>query len=918
MERSSALTFDSPPQTTCGKLVVRPAPYADESFIGYLTRLTEVNHYDTTSWVIQLANLGDRLSKVALAFDSNLDLSFLARLTGAERVTLSALLFPGAKRNRVKCGDYFVFGHPVSRFVIKSQCPKICPKCLIEYGYIRKIWDLAPVTTCPLHKCLLLDECPNCARRLPITRAKVSICRCEYDWRKAPVTKVSDAEFEMTNRVHSLCDLPGHALEPASFTENPLNKLSLKDLCSALFLVASQYRSNSHLKSKRVLVAKFSGKLRNADIHNLLSRAALVFHDWPSNYFDFLQWRKQELHSTNHTGGVRKDFGSFGNALYTQLSASAFDFLRHGFEEYITTTWDGGYVAKFRRLNGTLIRNKKFVSLNEARELLNLGSEKILSLVRDGNLTAKIRGHGRARVILVETKSIGEFKALRGDLLDRKQTAKRLGINSIQTRALAEANLLTEYDSFDGRSSAFYSIKEIDGLIDRLTNLVRPNRSSTSARKIDFSQALYVLVCQGDLGVDEFIHAMLDGSLRPCRIAKKPGLRALCFSRADIVNYQQNSYKKRYLDALSTVEAAKVLRTHPKIVRFLIKKNLLGSRRIRWWFAIPQTAISDFSSKYVLTQALAKELKTSTRYITNILEIEGIEPISFTKVHNKPSYYVYNKSVIDAINLSNLIEAKRQVITLQSQLLDITAASRFLSTSTTTLSEMIANGVLTPHVTERRKHPQKGYFTLRHLRRLKGRVDSYDGLISIQVAAQICAMPIKRFNARLVAKKHLGIFHVDGDRARYFRKTEVEKLAAELKNLLGASDVRSVLGLSESQLLRLTISKALKPIYGPHIDGSGVNLFLKSEVEALRRQRQSFKRKRVRAGGSPRFGSPAGPKRRPVIDTIASRVGELISSAEAKGIRMSGNAIHCQLLEEGHNVGINSVYVCLRRNTMIV
>jgi hypothetical protein len=71
-------------------------------------------------------------------------------------------------------------------------------------------------------------------------------------------------------------------------------------------------------------------------------------------------------------------------------------------------------------------------------------------------------------------------------------------------------------------------------------------------------------------------------------------------------------------------------------------------------------------------------------------------------------------------------------------------------------------------------------------------------------------------------------------------------------------------------------------------------------------------------GGSPRFGSPAGPKRRPVIDTIASRVGELISSAKAQGIRMSGNAIHCQLLEEGYNVGINSVYVCLRRNTMIV
>jgi hypothetical protein len=913
MQHSSYPIFDSPAQTDCGKLVVRPAPHADEGFIGYLIRLTDLNHYETSTRILQLANLGDRLYKVSIAFNNQLDLTSLANLVGVGEKRLSALLFQSVKQKRPKYGDYLVFEHAVPRIVIKSNSHKVCPPCLLEYGYIRKIWDLLPVTACPIHKCLLLDECPNCGGRLRFTRPRVSICWCEYDWRKASVVSVSDNELELTRRLHTLCDLPGRAEEGVfDVLDNPLSKLSLKDLLSTVFFVASQYRSTSNLKSRRVLVAKFGERLRNADIHQLLSRAALVFQDWPTNYYKFLDWRKGNSHATQQKRGVWKDFGPLESALYMQLTASTFDFLRQAFEEYIATKWDGGYTRQFRRLNRTARRNKKFVSLDEARGLLKLGSEKIDCLIKSGNLTAKVRGNGRARVVLIETTSIDRFKALRRDLLDRKQTSKRLGINSIQTRVLAEANLLTEFDSFDGRSSAFYSIKEIDGLIDTLTNLARPNRSSTSARKIDFSQALYALVCQGDLGVDEFVRAMLEGSIRPCGIAKKPGLRALCFSRADILNYQQNSYKKRYLDALSTVEAAKVLRTHPKIVRFLIKKNLLGSRRIRWWLSIPQSAIAEFLSKYVLTQALAKEFKTSTRYITNILEIEGIEPISFTKVHYKPSYYVYDKSVIDYLSLSRLIEEKRQVVTLQSQLLDVAAASRFLNIPTETLSEIIANGILTPHVTERRKHPQKGYFTLRHLRRLKWRVDSYDGLMTVQVAAQLCAMSVKRFNARLVAKKHLGVFHVEGDRTRYFPKTEVEKLADELKNLLDASDVRSLLALSESQVLRLTNCKALKPIYGPSVDGSGVNLFLKSEVEALRTQRRAFKRQRVRAGGSARFGSQAGPSRSPVIETIAPRVTQLLQSAKANKNRVSGGSLHKQLLDEGYDVGINSVYVCLR------
>lgn len=62
-----------------------------------------------------------------------------------------------------------------------------------------------------------------------------------------------------------------------------------------------------------------------------------------------------------------------------------------------------------------------------------------------------------------------------------------------------------------------------------------------------------------------------------------------------------------------------------------------------------------------------------------------------------------------------------------------------------------------------------------------------------------------------------------------------------------------------------------------------------------------------------RFGKPAGPQRSGVIETIAPIVDALLNNARAEGVRLSGGAVHRRLLSEGYNVGIASVYVCLRR-----
>ena len=94
-----------------------------ESFHGYLIRLTEANHYETPSWILQLAQLGSCPRKISLVFDDRASLAPLASLTGVEEEKLVSLVYQTSEAKRTKFGTFLVFGSPVSRIAIsRSSC----------------------------------------------------------------------------------------------------------------------------------------------------------------------------------------------------------------------------------------------------------------------------------------------------------------------------------------------------------------------------------------------------------------------------------------------------------------------------------------------------------------------------------------------------------------------------------------------------------------------------------------------------------------------------------------------------------------------------------------------------------------------------------------------------------------------------
>lgn len=517
------------------KLLIRREPKLDESFIGYLLRLAEINGYQTLSWILQLAGIKRYVqTKFSFAFDDSLDLTPLVRLSGVDYTVLSSLQYLSVNNPRRKMGEYSVFGSSVSQYMIRLRYPKICPTCLIEANYARKIWELAPVTACPLHNCMLLDECPRCMKRISWGRSSVSICRCKFDWRECETSTIKAEELELVRNIHMLCNLLPSVNERDRYIgTNPLEVLDLKHFLSALFFVASQYAGIIDTKGKHL-----APSMRNAELHLLLCKAWKVFGNWPCSYFDFLGWRRMQVTDSPAMRGLRRDFAEYKSALYKQLAVPELGFMRTAFEKYLVQHWQGGYASHVKRLNGAASHCGKYASRREAKSLLKVGVQSIDKLISIGTLTAIVQRQANTRLILIERSGLLEFKHELDQSLYLKQVQGLLALSHRRVLELVACGLLNPLRGpiVDGCSDWKFSEKEVKNLLYRIKRKLRPGEPVRNDALISFLMSLRKLRV-ARIFIGQFIKDILAGEIRPLGASSKSGLNAFQFSKKQIAEY---------------------------------------------------------------------------------------------------------------------------------------------------------------------------------------------------------------------------------------------------------------------------------------------------------------------------------------------------------------------------------------------
>lgn len=393
------------------RLLIRPKPEADESFLGYILRLTEKNRYETPSWILKMAGFGfkDLRESTSLVFRSHENLHGLAQLTGVNVDKLAQLLYPlVAKFDSTFLHDFF--GHILPQYLIRPTHPKICPDCLSELPHCRRAWELLPVTVCPTHRRLLINECPGCRKQMAWSRRHVTICSCEFDWRKSPHSSVEEPELRLTLHIYRLCGLPVSSCNSQELLD-PISQLSLNDLLRAVFFIAGQRRGLSAATSRHLVAA---GKSKN--FHSILTEAYSVFDNWPVNYFRFLDQRRIQERKVTRTyqrmkSALYEEFGSFYSGLLSVLTGIQFDFMRTAFIDYITQNRVTASLSNsVRRQTIEDCPTGQYVLKSDVRRLLGVDNTWINQRIHTGELKTLVKSKGKKRLIFIKVEDVARLK----------------------------------------------------------------------------------------------------------------------------------------------------------------------------------------------------------------------------------------------------------------------------------------------------------------------------------------------------------------------------------------------------------------------------------------------------------------------------------------------------------------------------
>ncbi len=176
----------------------RPKPISDESYLGYLLRLADINGYDTSKWILNKSDLktNANLACVLLTHQKP-NYERLATLSGLTVKQLSALTYQAAGQRHVK-----VFGYQVRPFLLRPQRPRICVACIVNHRIAASSGISLWLRACPIHRVMLLERCPKCKRQITWFRSRVNYCPCGADWRDGKTTDLPEYECVVSRLIY--------------------------------------------------------------------------------------------------------------------------------------------------------------------------------------------------------------------------------------------------------------------------------------------------------------------------------------------------------------------------------------------------------------------------------------------------------------------------------------------------------------------------------------------------------------------------------------------------------------------------------------------------------------------------------------------------------------------------------------------
>lgn len=607
------------------RLPLRATPEADESLVGFLTRLAERNRLDNPLWLARV--VGIPFATVDVAATTPFDLGLLSSVSGIDVLTLARMAYwPSGTSRRVTFLD-----HRIGREMVTLRHRRACPRCLFLSDHHRAPWDLSVVTVCPHHAIRLIDCCPACGSGLGWTHGSVASCRCGADLRSAPTEPVSREELGGVVYLYRTLGLPvtapGH--EPVG---DPLVGLGA-DEAASLLLHLGWYASGGRLRPRPIKLSS------SPELHRWLDLGYRACLDWPRNFHAFLDRLRTGAGARPGRYGLTKQFGPVVDwALDPNQLGDLGTMLRGAVNAYL------GQHASIRSRSGKVPRqtDSGALTLSQAADQLGRSITRVRTVLEGHGLIAAHDGLGRGAPVLIEAAAISMLLRNLDDLVDRDGARTLLGCSGGIATEILDGTLIGRARGpaaeLFGRTS--WRRSELATLVEALG--CHAGAGGVPADPIPLPHALRILRLRGTKPV-EVLRAALDGRLGIMAIDHAAtGLARI------IVDATACLHRPSQRTSFSIPEAARELGLKQEVAYGLCNAGILGTvmgpqRRGR---CISIDEVERFRATYVVASQLGFDRGRHRGWAAERLIQGGIVPVSGPTVDGRRQYVFRREDLV--------------------------------------------------------------------------------------------------------------------------------------------------------------------------------------------------------------------------------------------------------------------------------
>lgn len=605
------------------RLLFRIDPLPHESPRGYLCRVAQEHGYGGPLSLAEITGL----PRSGLERDEDAEkIAYVLRLEPEEWLAMCYRHIRGANRFHQRS----FYGERISADDLNYKRPRVCPSCLKDRPIWWAVWDLGLVTACPIHRCLLLNRCPACNRRLGWQRPAVYKCRCGLDlrsltsqaapgelvainaaiYRAAGLSRGEAAELDLTNA--------GFPPELAQLRLGPLLRM-------ILFLGAIREQDKLRRKQRPFTATDLAAATE-------IDRSAVaVLREWPRPLREVLRRMLPPASGNPAAFNLSGIFGNFYRHLFRVLPRGEFGFLHDEFERFVIEEWDGLIRGSHRYFSTAVRRNSRWVTASDAEKIARTLSSRIVDLFRQGKLEGTFQNVSSRTECWIRRESLNQWIAARdaelARYMPRPEAERALGLKNLTITEVAAAGAIryVEGPERDFPTGCFFFLRED---VERIKHgferyAVPVIQCSKPDKLIALHQAIKNYLGR-DSGLATVIRAVVDGTLVPAGYTKRfRGITGYLFPSEDLRKYRPVSDVNIPPEGfLNFREAATVLGVQMNVIRGLVEEGILAlatGHRNGVSKLIAATAVQCFADRYVAASVLAKRRNVRTLWLTRYL-----------------------------------------------------------------------------------------------------------------------------------------------------------------------------------------------------------------------------------------------------------------------------------------------------------